>query len=821
MSCASCVGRVERALTGLPGAQDAHVNLATGTARVAGVAAPEVAAALADAGYPARTEQIDFRIQGMSCASCVGRVQRAFSDVPGVIEAQVNLATDRARVRVLAGAVAAEDLARAVEAAGYTVRRIGVADDQQDRKAAEAEDLRRMTLIAFILTLPVFVMEMGAHAFPALHHLIAQSIGMQTARVIQFVLTSAVLAWPGARFFRLGVPALLKGAPDMNALVALGAGAAWTYSTLATFAPGLFPAGTAQVYFEAAAVIVTLILLGRWLEARARGRTGAAIRELVALRPETARVDRDGTVEEVAVQDLRLGDIVLLRPGDRVATDGAVVSGRSWVDESMLTGEALPVEKTAGDMVTGGTVNGSGSLRFRATAVGRDTALARIIRMVEDAQGARLPIQALVDRITLYFVPAVIAVALLSIGMWLALGPEPRLPYALVAGVAVLIVACPCAMGLATPTSIMVGTGRAARLGVLFRRGDALQALQSVDVVAFDKTGTLTEGRPELTALHVAPGQSETDALRLAAAVEAVSEHPVAHAILRGAAQRGLNHPDVEDFRAYAGLGAEGNVEGRRVLVGTDRLLRQEGFDLSPIAASGEAIAARGQSPVFVAVDGIAVAALGVSDPVKPSSAAAIAALHAQGLRVAMITGDSAGTARAVADRLGIDEVAAEVLPDGKVAALERMRGENGRLAFVGDGINDAPALAAADVGLAIGRGTDVAIEAADVVLVSGDLAGVVDAFEVSRRTMRNIRQNLFWAFAYNIALIPVAAGALYPAWGILLSPVLAAGAMSLSSVFVVTNALRLRRVATAMPEAKAEMLHRPKLARQRPQESR
>ena len=584
-----------------------------------------------------------------------------------------------------------------------------------------------------------------------------------------------------------------RGSPDMNALVALGTSAAWGYSTLALFSPGLFPEGTRAVYFEAAGVICTLILLGRWMEARARGRTGAAIERLMALAPDTALVERDGAVAETPTADIRTGDKVHLRPGGRVPVDGTVLTGQSFVDESMITGEPLPVEKTQGATLTGGTINGNGALVMQATAVGEATALARIVRMVEDAQGAKLPIQALLDRVTGVFVPVVIALALLTVVLWLYFGPAPALPYALVAGVSVLIIACPCAMGLATPVSVMVGTGRAAELGVLFRKGDALQSLQDARVVAFDKTGTLTEGRPALTTFEATDNPDAT--LAALAAVEAQSEHPIARAIVATASDRGLSLPEVRGFRAIAGQGTRGEVDGRAVLIGADRFMQAEGVDISALTATGAAIAERGGTPLYAAIDGEPAAVIGVSDTVKTGAADAIAALHAAGLTTAMVTGDNRRTAHAIARVLGIDTVTAEVLPDGKVAAITALRQAHGPIAFVGDGINDAPALAAADTGIAIGTGTDIAIEAADVVLMSGDPAGVARAVEISRRTLRNIRQNLFWAFAYNAALIPVAAGVLYPLTGMMLSPMLAAGAMALSSVFVVSNALRLRRM--------------------------
>jgi Cu+-exporting ATPase len=599
-------------------------------------------------------------------------------------------------------------------------------------------------------------------------------------------------------FFAKGLPALFKGAPDMNSLVALGTGAAWTYSVVATFLPTLIRADMRAVYFEAAAVIVVLILLGRLLEARAKGRTGAAIQALMGLQARQARVLRAGKLVAVDVDALVVGDIITLRPGERVPVDGTVTEGSSPVDESMMTGEPVPVVKTTGDALTGGTVNGQGGLTFAATRVGKDTTLAQIIRMVTEAQGAKLPIQDVVDRVTLWFVPAVLALAMLTVAVWLAVGPDPTL--ALVAGVSVLIIACPCAMGLAVPTSIMVGSGRAAEMGGLFRKGAALQQLADVSVIAFDKTGTLTAGKPHLTDLVLADGFDRADVLRLAAAVEAKSEHPIGAAIVNAARAEGLGAAEVSDFRAIAGFGVSALVEGRRVLIGADRLLTRDGIATDALAATETALAERGRTALFVAIDGQAAAVIAVADPVKPGSAVAIAALKAKGLKIAMITGDKRETAEAIAREIGIDHVVAGVLPDGKVAALDQLRVQ-GKIAFVGDGINDAPALAHADIGIAIGTGTDVAIETADLVLMSGDLRGVVNAVAVSQATMRNIRQNLGWAFGYNVALVPVAAGVLYPVFGLLLSPVFAAAAMALSSVSVVSNALRLRRLRPVMDE--------------------
>ncbi|MBO6790588.1 MAG: copper-translocating P-type ATPase [Dinoroseobacter sp.] len=806
MSCASCVGRVEKTLSGLPGVADVSINLASEQARLS-VDAPErlkdVVQALDKLGYPVRTTRVTLNIGSMSCASCVGRVDKALADVPGVLSVTVNLAAETAVVEYLEGANMPTDLMAASAAIGYPaeVAEANASQSRVERKAEEADALRRSVILAAALTLPVFVLEMGSHLIPAFHMAIAEVIGTQTSWVIQFVLATIVLFGPGRHFFSKGIPALLRASPDMKSLVAVGTGAAWSYSVIATFLPGLLPEGVRAVYFEAAAVIVVLILIGRWLEAAAKGRTGAAIQSLLGLQVRNAIVLRDEEPVEVDVDVLKRGDTILVRPGERIPVDGEVVEGSSHVDESMITGEPIPVSKAVGALVTGGTVNGTGSLTFRASRVGADTALAQIIRMVEEAQGAKLPIQGLVDRVTLWFVPAVMALAIMTVLVWFVIGPDPALTFALVAGVSVLIIACPCAMGLATPTSIMVGTGRAAEIGVLFRKGDALQELSNVDVIALDKTGTVTEGRPALTDVIVADGFERDVVLALIAAVEAQSEHPIAEAITRGARSQGIAVPSASGFRSVTGFGVVAMVKGQEVMVGADRYMIGENVDIGALVDTEKELAGRGRTALFAAIDGRLAAVIAVADPVKSASRAAISALHDRGFQVAMITGDKQETAEAIARETGIDHVIAGVLPDGKVAALDDLRAGGRKIAFVGDGINDAPALAHADVGLAIGTGTDVAIESADVVLMSGDLRGVVNAVEVSKRTMANIRQNLVWAFGYNVALIPVAAGVLYPAFGLLLSPVFAASAMALSSVSVLTNALRLRRIAPTMHE--------------------
>jgi len=792
-------------MLGVEGVSSATVNLANASASVQfdSPATPEaIRLATAKAGYPAATETLDLQVEGATCASCVSRIETALKAVPGVVGAAMNLATERATVTVFEGQTALPDMIGAVRSAGYSAAALQEARPATDRRADEQTALLRAFLIALVLTLPVFLTEMGGHIYPPLHHWLTQNIGMTAVQVGQFVLASLVLVWPGRSILNKGFRGLVQMAPDMNGLVTLGALAAWGYSTVATFAPGILPPGTANVYFESAAVIITLILLGRFLEARAKGRAGDAIRKLIGLAPDHATVQRGGQELTMPVAEIVVGDVIALKPGERLAVDGIVLTGQSYVDESMLSGEPVPVEKTEGAKLAGGTINGTGALTYKATAVGRDTTLARIVRMVEEAQGTKLPVQGLVDRITGWFVPAVIVASLLTVALWLAFGPDPALPKALVAGVSVLIIACPCAMGLATPTSVMVGTGRAAELGVLFRRGDALQSLQSVTTVALDKTGTLTMGRPVLTSLILAPGKKETAVLPMIAAVESQSEHPVARAITQAATDRGLTLPSVTEFRSLTGQGVRADVAGKIVLVGSDRLMNNEGIALGALAPQGAKLANQGQSVLYAAINGQAVALLGVSDPVKATTPAAIAALHALGLKIVMLTGDGAAAAKSVARTLGLDQVEAELMPKDKVKAVKALRASGEVVAFVGDGINDAPALSSADVGLAVSTGTDIAIEAADVVLMNGDLAGLVNALELSRRTMGNIRQNLFWAFGYNVLLIPVAAGILYPLWGTLLSPALAAGAMAMSSVFVVTNALRLRLVKPAIERA-------------------
>jgi Cu+-exporting ATPase len=804
MTCAACSGRLEKVLARQPGVASAAVSLATERATVQmeeeGAPSPaDLVGAVERAGFEVPLSDASLSITGMTCAACSGRVEKVLRRVPGVVSAEVSLAAERARVQSIAGQVDRAALVQAVEHAGFGViaeESSATRDAERDAREAERRSLRNRLLLAAGLTLPILLLEMVPMLVPGAHAALMDLVPRQTLWLVFFALGTAVQFGPGLRFYRAGLAAVRHGAPDMNTLVALGTSAAYGYSVVATFLPGVLPEGTRHVYYEAAAVVITLVLLGKYFEARAKGQTGEAIRALVGLQPRTARVLTDGGEEARAIEAVQPGDRIRVRPGERVPVDGVVESGGSFVDEAMLTGEPAPVEKTEGAEVTGGTVNGTGQFVFRATRVGAETVLAQIVRMVQEAQGQKPPIQALADRVVAVFVPVVLAIAALTFGAWMLFGPEPALPLALVATVSVLIIACPCAMGLATPTSIMVGAGKGARLGVLFRRGAALQTLSETDVIAFDKTGTLTEGRPRLTDVIVREGAAEGDVLALAAAAEAGSEHPIARALIEDVARRGVTVEPATDFEAVPGYGIRAQVDGRRVEIGAARFMEQVGADAGGFAAQADGLAGQAKTPFFVAVDGEVRALLAVADPVKPSSADAVAALHRAGVRVAMVTGDAQRTADAVARRLGIDEVRAEVLPGQKADAVRSLQADRQRVAFVGDGINDAPALAQADVGVAIGTGTDVAIEAADVVLMSGDLAGLVRARALSAAVLKNVKQNLFWAFAYNAALIPVAAGALYPATGTLLSPVFAAAAMGLSSVFVLTNALRLKRFA-------------------------
>jgi Cu+-exporting ATPase len=806
MSCASCVRRVERTLSKKEGVTEASVNFAAEKASVSyeptATSPDELVGAIRDAGYDADVRETTFGVTGMTCASCVGRVERALKKVPGVLEASVNLATEKATVGYIAGEVEPRDLERAIEGAGYGVIR-EEESSMEDSHEREYGKLKADFFLAATLTVLILL--------GSLPHMLGfmLPIPMGWLNFGLLLLATPVQFWAGWRFYRGAWGALKHGQANMNTLVVIGTSAAYLYSVVATLAPGLFAAGRADVYFDTSALIITLILLGRLLEARAKGRTNEAIKRLAKLQAKTARVVRDGEEVDVPVEDVEVGDIVVVRPGEKIPVDGRVISGESAVDEAMITGESIPVTKREGDEVIGATMNTSGSFRFETAKVGEETALHQIMRMVEEAQGSKAPIQRLTDRISGVFVPAVIGVAAVTFLIWLLLGPEPALTFALLNTVAVLIIACPCAMGLATPTSIMVGTGKGAESGILIRGGEALEGAHKLDTVVLDKTGTLTRGEPELTDVVVEDGISEEELLRLVASAERASEHPLGEAIVRGAKDRGLPLSEAEAFEAISGGGIRARVDGHAVLLGSRRFLSESGVSEDGLLPKGEELAREGKTPIFVAVDGEPAGLVAVADVVRGESREAIERLHALGLEVAMLTGDNRRTAEAIARELGVDRVVAEVRPEDKAAEVKRLQAEGKRVGMVGDGINDAPALAQADVGIAIGTGTDVAMEAGDLTLISGDVRGVARAIDLSKATVRNIKQNLFWAFAYNVALIPVAAGVLYPLFSDgsvpealrpvlgeygFLNPVLAAVAMALSSVTVVSNALRLRR---------------------------
>ena len=850
MTCASCVNRIERYLRKVDGVIEANVNLATETAAVrfdpTHVDFDILRSAVEAAGYEARldlaersgaagtqTIEIGFTapqgasdgprtlaldIEGMTCASCVNRIERYLRKVDGVVEANVNLATERATITARPD-VTIDQMIAAVEAAGYEARLLV---DGPPMPAAEASiqspephagvreatgapetsfqqrhlaDTRRRLVVATILTTPLLIGLASMTIAPFLPDFLMNPW-------LQLALATPVQFYAGWPFYRGAWKVLRHRATDMNTLIAVGTSAAYFYSLAAILFPDFFrAAGVATgdqlpLYFDTSSAIIALILLGRFLEARARSHTSDAIKKLIGLAPRTARVARDGREIDLPIEDVVRGDVILVRPGEKVAVDGVVRDGRSSIDESMITGESMPVTKAPGDEVIGGTLNTSGAFRFEATRVGRDTVLAQIVRLVQDAQGSKAPIQRLADLVTSYFVPAVLVIATLTFIAWFVFGPEPAFNLALLNMVAVLIIACPCALGLATPTSIMVGTGKGAENGVLFRNAEALERLHNVRAVVLDKTGTLTEGKPRVTdVIRADDAPAEDELLRLIASAERGSEHPLGEAIVRYAVdERAVELVDPTEFEAISGQGIVASVADRSILVGRPAFLEDRGIDPSQLEGASQELAGAGKTPVFVAVDGRLAAVIAIADTLKAGSIEAVAELHRLGLQVAMLTGDNETTARAIAGQAGVDRVLADVRPDEKAAQVRKLQAEGKLVAMVGDGVNDAPALAQADVGIAIGTGTDVAIESGSVTLMSGDLRALVTAFSLSRATMRNIKQNLFWAFAYNVALIPLAAGALYPFTGVLLDPIFAAAAMALSSVTVVSNALRLRR---------------------------
>ena len=818
MTCAACVGHVEGALKGVPGVVDASVNLGTEKASVEfdsiEVTVQQIQDAVSGAGYKIGTQSASLNIGGMTCASCVMHVENALLDVPGVSKSSVNLGVERASVEFVPGMVELSDLQAAVEGAGYRVEGFNDAGDQERElerlsKVKEIRELRNRLALAGSGAVLLFLGTFDA--FPWVSNFMAQGY----YPFLLWALATPVQFWAGSNFYSSGLGALRHGTANMHTLIALGTTVAYVYSAVVVlidaFSPGVLADNgiEATVYFDTAAIIVALILLGRFLEAGARGRTSEAIRRLIGLRTTTARVVRDGEEVDIPVDQVAVGDIVLVRPGEKIPVDGMVTDGYSAVDESMLTGESMPVEKVPGQQVYGATINSKGAMSFEATQVGGGTVLAQIIHLVEEAQGSKAPIQRLADQVASYFVPAVIATALAAFLFWLLLGPAPALTFSTLVLVSVLIIACPCALGLATPTAIIVGTGKGAESGVLIKQAQALEIAHKVDTVVLDKTGTLTTGKPVVTDL-VASGGSEQELLILAASAERGSEHPLGEAIVNEAQSRGLELAVVSGFQAIPGRGISAQVNGHTVRFGNQALMEESGVRLDGLVADATALAGQGKTPMFLSSDETAMGLIAVADTVKPEANEGLAKLRRMGLEVVMLTGDNAQTAHAVARQLGVDRVEAEVRPQDKAAVIKRLQAEGRVVAMVGDGINDAPALAQADVGLAMGSGTDMAMESADITLMRSDVNGVATALNLSRQTIRTIKQNLFWAFFYNVMLIPVAAGVLYPVFqgvgGVpgsldfffgeqgFLNPVLAALAMAFSSVTVVSNSLRLRR---------------------------
>jgi len=806
MTCTTCAATIEKGLADTLGVDQAKVSFASEKAAVEYdprmVSLAKIKGKIAELGYATATRKSIFPVGGMTCASCVARVEQALKSAPGVISADVNLASEKATVEYLEGTDIAE-LRRAVKEAGYELgAEVETLEDVATATRRETGRLRKRLIIAAALAVPIFALSMFVPAFSGKPYLL-------------WALATPVQFWTGGRFYRGAWGALKHRTADMNTLIAVGTSAAYLYSMIAVLLPALFAAGGLEphLYFDTSAMIITLILLGRFFEARAKGQTSEAIKKLIGMQPKTALVIRNGKEAEIPIEDVQVGDLILVRPGERVPVDGIVRRGHSTIDESMITGESIPVEKKSGDEIIGATINKTGSFRFEATKVGKDTTLARIIRLVEEAQGSKAPIQRLADIIASYFVPTVIGIATVTFIIWYLVGPTPSLTFALLNFIAVLIIACPCALGLATPTAIMVGTGKGAEYGILIRDAEALERSHQINTVLLDKTGTLTRGEPEVTDIVAAASISQEEVLKLAASAERGSEHPLGEAIVRAAAEKKLKLYPVSDFNAIPGHGIEASVKKKPLILGNLRLMESKGLALNGMAKEAERLRDEGKTVMFLGWDSQVVGIIALADTLKANAREALNALHRMGIKVGMLTGDNQRTAEAIAREAGIDRVLAEVLPEHKAQEVKKLQGKGKVVAMVGDGINDAPALAQADIGIAIGTGTDVAMETGDITLISGDLTAIATAVSLSKRTMRTIKQNLFWAFAYNTALIPVAAGVLYLAFGQsgvpaglnfvlgnygFLNPILAAAAMAASSMTVVFNSLRLRSFSPA-----------------------
>ncbi len=804
MSCASCAAHIEEGLSQLKGVVSASVNFAAEKATViydkSLVSVDDFTSVVKDLGYGVSVSKITLPIKGMSCASCVENVQKTLSSLDGVLSASVNFATERATIEYFPSQAGIREFKKAVRDAGYEIVEAEKGEDIVEKEQREREQafraLKTKVISGAILTIPIYILMQWD--IIGLSKVVA--LPGQVNFLLQLVIETPVQFWIGWQFYTGAIAAARHRTTNMNTLIAVGTSAAYIYSVVATFFPSFFEIKgySAGVYFDTAATIIVLILLGRLFEARAKGQTSEAIKKLIGLQAKTARVVKNGNEVDIPVEDVEIGDIIIVRPGEKIPVDGVIKEGYSSVDESMVTGESIPAEKSVGNVVIGATINKTGSFKFEATKVGRDTMLSHIIDMVQSAQGSKPPIARMADLIASYFVPSVIGIATLTFVVWYLFGPPPAFTYAVLNFIAVLIIACPCSLGLATPTSIMVGTGKGAENGVLIRSGEALEIAHKINAVIFDKTGTLTRGKPEVTDI-VAQGLSEHEVLFYAASAEKGSEHPLGESIIKKAKDMKLEIKDPENFIAVPGHGIKATIDGRSVLLGNERFMEDEGMNLGGLKQEALRLSGQGKTPVFLSVDGKTSGIVAVADTVKEDSVKAVKSLHDLGIEVIMITGDNRRTGGAIARQVGIDRVLAEVLPEDKADNVKKLQKESKVVAMVGDGINDAPALAQADIGIAIGTGTDVAMEASDITLIGGDIKGVVTAIALSKATMRNIKQNLFWAFAYNVILIPVAAGVLFPFFGILLNPMIAAAAMGLSSVTVVTNALRLKKFKVAV----------------------